>query len=89
MRKMPRPPFPFDGAWLEGGGVVLHLIEDDPTIPRKQVAGSWKVCFLSWRILANTFPKVSWEGGYPVLAFDDSSIVLQCLAAVAVLLIQG
>lgn len=28
-----RPAFPFDGAWLQGPGVVLHLIEIDLTAP--------------------------------------------------------
>ncbi|KAK9917997.1 hypothetical protein WJX75_000375 [Coccomyxa subellipsoidea] len=41
MKQLPRPPFPFNGAWLEGGGLILHLIDDDPTIPRKGTR-SWK-----------------------------------------------
>ena len=41
MRQLPRPPFPFDGAWLQGGGLTLHLIDDDPTIPRK-AEHDWK-----------------------------------------------
>lgn len=43
MKKLARPPFPFSGAWLEGGGMILHLIDDDPTIPRKKDARDWKV----------------------------------------------
>jgi hypothetical protein len=41
MRRLPRPPFPFGGAWLQGGGLTLHLIDDDPTIPRK-AEHDWK-----------------------------------------------
>ncbi|EIE21785.1 Glyoxalase/Bleomycin resistance protein/Dihydroxybiphenyl dioxygenase [Coccomyxa subellipsoidea C-169] len=41
MKQLPRPPFPFAGAWLQGGGLTLHLIDDDPTIPRKDVR-NWK-----------------------------------------------
>ena len=44
MEKLPRPPFPFDGAWLQAGGMTLHLIADDPTIPRKEARRHWKVC---------------------------------------------
>ncbi len=46
MEKLPRPPFPFDGAWLQAGGLTLHLIEDDPTIPRKEDRKQWKVLLL-------------------------------------------
>lgn len=46
MEKLPRPPFPFDGAWLQAGGLTLHLIADDPTIPRKEERKHWKVPFL-------------------------------------------
>lgn len=42
MKQLPRPPFPFGGAWLQGGGLTLHLIHDDPTIPRK-ADHTWKV----------------------------------------------
>ena len=45
MKQLPRPPFPFDGAWLEAGGLTLHLIADDPTIPRKEARKHWKACF--------------------------------------------
>lgn len=45
MKQLPRPPFPFAGAWLQGGGLILHLIDDDPTIPRKDVR-NWKVLIL-------------------------------------------
>lgn len=30
---MGRPAFPFDGAWLQGPYVVLHLIEVDTSAP--------------------------------------------------------
>lgn len=31
---LPRPNFPFGGAWLRGGGgTIIHLIEHDPSIP--------------------------------------------------------
>ncbi len=43
-QRQPRPPFPFDGAWLTGGGLTLHLIDDDPTIPH--ALGSWQACWL-------------------------------------------
>ncbi len=43
MEKLPRPPFPFDGAWLQAGGMTLHLIADDPTIPRREDRRHWKV----------------------------------------------
>lgn len=46
MRQLARPPFPFSGAWLQGGGLMLHLIEDDPTIPWKSEY-TWKVCWSS------------------------------------------
>ncbi|CAK0785373.1 hypothetical protein CVIRNUC_008581 [Coccomyxa viridis] len=42
MEKLARPPFPFDGAWLQAGGLTLHLIADDPTIPRKEDRRHWK-----------------------------------------------
>ena len=45
MEMLARPPFPFDGAWLQAGGLTLHLIADDPTIPRKEDRKHWKVLF--------------------------------------------
>ena len=47
MKQLPRPPFPFSGAWLEAGGLTLHLIADDPTIPRKEARKHWKACSYS------------------------------------------
>ena len=44
MQQLARPPFPFGGAWLQGGGLMLHLIDNDPTIPRKSEY-TWKVCY--------------------------------------------
>lgn len=41
-QKLPRPDFPFGGAWLAAGGLFLHLIEADPTVPVK--IKEWKVC---------------------------------------------
>ncbi|DBB01621.1 hypothetical protein WJX77_007932 [Trebouxia sp. C0004] len=35
-----RPDFPFDGAWLEGAGLLLHIIQQDPSVPRR--FQSWK-----------------------------------------------
>jgi catechol 2,3-dioxygenase-like lactoylglutathione lyase family enzyme len=29
MREVSRPPFSFNGAWLLGSGIQMHLIEDD------------------------------------------------------------
>eukprot|EP00891_Asterochloris_glomerata_P008565 jgi/Astpho2/8565/fgenesh1_pg.00125_%23_55_t len=31
--QLARPDFPFDGTWLEAGGLTLHLIAADPTVP--------------------------------------------------------
>ncbi|KAK9840660.1 hypothetical protein WJX81_007833 [Elliptochloris bilobata] len=39
-QRQPRPPFPFGGEWLTGGGLTLHLIDDDPTIPH--ALGDWR-----------------------------------------------
>lgn len=36
-----RPRFPFDGSWLKGAGVFIHLIQADPTVPR--TTDDWKV----------------------------------------------
>lgn len=36
-----RPDFPFDGAWLEGVGLLLHIIQEDPSVPKR--LQSWKV----------------------------------------------
>lgn len=36
-----RPDFPFDGAWLEGAGLLLHIIQEDPSVPKR--FRSWKV----------------------------------------------
>lgn len=35
-----RPDFPFDGAWLEGAGLLLHIIQEDPSVPKR--LQSWK-----------------------------------------------
>lgn len=40
-KQVNRPRFPFDGAWLRGAGVFIHLILADPTVPRK--TDNWKV----------------------------------------------
>ena len=40
-KQVNRPRFPFDGAWLRGAGVFIHLILADPTVPRK--SDDWKV----------------------------------------------
>ena len=39
-KQVNRPRFPFDGAWLRGAGVFIHLILADPTVPRK--SDNWK-----------------------------------------------
>ena len=36
-----RPDFLFDGAWLEGAGLLLHIIQEDPSVPKR--LQSWKV----------------------------------------------
>ncbi len=49
-----RPAFPFDGVWLQGPGVVLHLIEVDHTAPEaaRLVCGRvWLVCFLWYDVV--------------------------------------
>ena len=38
-----RPDFPFEGAWLQGGNLLLHIIEEDPTVPKR--IHDWKVYF--------------------------------------------
>lgn len=40
-KSIERPDFPFDGAWLEGAGLLLHIIQDDPSVPK--AINSWKV----------------------------------------------
>lgn len=41
-----RPDFPFKGSWLEGAGLLVHIIEEDPSVPKR--IHNWKVqiCFL-------------------------------------------
>lgn len=39
-KSIERPDFPFDGAWLEGAGLLLHIIQDDPSVPK--AINSWK-----------------------------------------------
>ena len=29
-----RPDLPFDGKWLQGGDLTLHIIEEDPSVPK-------------------------------------------------------
>ena len=43
-KQVNRPRFPFDGAWLRGAGVFIHLILADPTVPRK--SDNWKASHL-------------------------------------------
>lgn len=38
-----RPRFPFDGSWLKGAGVFIHLIQADPTVPR--TTDDWKTAY--------------------------------------------
>lgn len=38
--QMGRPDFPFGGAWLQGAGLLLHIIDQDPSVPRQMQ--SWK-----------------------------------------------
>lgn len=33
-RRLDRPNFPFGGAWLQGGDLTLHIIEEDPSVPK-------------------------------------------------------
>lgn len=40
-KQLDRPDFPFDGAWLEGAGLLLHIIQEDPSVPKR--IHSWKV----------------------------------------------
>lgn len=41
-----RPDFPFKGSWLEGASLLVHIIEEDPSVPKR--IHNWKVwvCFL-------------------------------------------
>lgn len=39
-----RPDFPFEGSWLEGAGLLLHIIQEDPSVP-KQI-NDWKVSYI-------------------------------------------
>ena len=40
-KSLDRPAFPFDGAWLEGAGLLLHIIHQDPSVPKR--LAHWKV----------------------------------------------
>lgn len=39
-RRLPRPALGFPGCWLEMPGVMLHITEVDPTVPRR--VENWK-----------------------------------------------
>ena len=34
---LPRPPFPFGGAWLLAAGVTIHIIDRDPEFETGQL----------------------------------------------------
>lgn len=34
--QLARPGFPFGGAWLKAGGLILHLIEQDPSVEKNE-----------------------------------------------------
>ena len=36
--RLPRPPFPFGGAWLQAAAVTLHIIDRDPEFQHSQEA---------------------------------------------------
>ena len=36
-----RPDLPFEGSWLEGAGLLVHIIAEDPSVPKK--IRNWKV----------------------------------------------
>ena len=36
-----RPNLPFEGSWLEGAGLLVHIIAEDPSVPKK--IHNWKV----------------------------------------------
>ena len=40
-RALDRPDFPFGGKWLQGGNLTLHIIEEDPSVPKHAV--HWQV----------------------------------------------
>ena len=43
-KELPRPPFPFGGAWLKAGSnLIIHLIQEDPSVPHKKPS-NWEVC---------------------------------------------
>lgn len=40
-----RPNLPFEGSWLEGAGLLVHIIQEDPSVPKR--IRNWKVRFPS------------------------------------------
>lgn len=42
-KALDRPNFPFGGAWLQGGNLTLHIIQEDPSVPKH--SHCWQVCF--------------------------------------------
>lgn len=41
-KSISRPDFPFEGSWLEGAGLLIHIIKEDPSVPKR--IHDWKVC---------------------------------------------
>lgn len=42
-KSIKRPNLPFEGSWLEGAGLLVHIIAEDPSVPKK--IHNWKVIF--------------------------------------------
>ena len=40
-KSISRPDFPFEGSWLEGAGLLVHIIKEDPSVPKR--IHNWKV----------------------------------------------
>ncbi|KAL3147193.1 hypothetical protein ABBQ32_002694 [Trebouxia sp. C0010 RCD-2024] len=39
-KSIKRPNLPFEGSWLEGAGLLVHIIAEDPSVPKK--IHNWK-----------------------------------------------
>ena len=51
-KELPRPPFPFGGAWLQAGSnLVIHLIQEDPSVPHKKPS-NWEVSSKTMMLLS-------------------------------------
>lgn len=55
--EIPRPGLGFGGHWLAGLGVMIHIIEKDPSVPLR--TRNWKVLPVVHRCLTS----LKWEIG--------------------------